>query len=71
MMPPRTRFLRSGDRIELLRLQSFGPSPRPHPGDQGIVQSIGCDGAIRVEWDSGVHADVKPHAGDRLRLLIG
>jgi hypothetical protein len=44
MTPPRTRFLRRGDRIELIRLQSFGPTPRPHPGDVGIVQAIDGDG---------------------------
>lgn len=69
MMPPRTRFLRRGDRIELLRLQSFGPSPRPHPGDRGVVHSIDGDGGVRVDWDSGAQASVDPSAGDRLRLL--
>jgi hypothetical protein len=71
MTPPRTRFLRRGDRIELIRLQSFGPTPRPHPGDVGIVQAIDGDGAVRVKWDSGVHANVDPSAGDRLKLLAG
>lgn len=69
MMPPRTRFLRRGDRIKLLRLQSYGPTPRPHPGDQGIVQAIDADGNLRVDWDSGADASVNPSAGDRLTLL--
>ena len=69
MTPPRTRFLRRGDRIELLRLQSFGPTPRPHPGDRGTVHAIDGEGAVRVNWDSGAQASVDPNAGDRLRLL--
>jgi hypothetical protein len=68
-MPPRTRFLRRGDRIELLRLQSFGPSPRPHPGDRGVVHSIDGDGGIRVDWDSGAQTSVNATAGDRLKIL--
>ena len=35
VMPPRARFPRRGDRIELLRVQSFGPSPRPIPATGG------------------------------------
>jgi Domain of unknown function (DUF4314) len=69
MTPPRTRFLRRGDRIELLRLQSFGPTPRPHPGDRGTVHSIDGEGTVRVTWDSGADASVDPNAGDRLKLL--
>lgn len=69
MTPARTRFLRRGDRIELLRLQSFGPSPRPHPGDRGVVHSIDGDGGVRVNWDSGAQASVDPSAGDRLKIL--
>ena len=69
MTPPRTRFLRRGDRIELLRLQSFGPTPRPHAGDRGTVHKIDGDGAVRVHWDSGADASVDPNAGDRLKLL--
>jgi hypothetical protein len=67
--PPHIRFLRRGDRIELLRLQSFGPSPRPHPGDRGIVRSIYADGDLRVDWDSGAQASVNPSAGDQLKIL--
>ena len=69
MTPSRTRFLRRGDRIELLRCESFGPIPRPHPGDRGTVNSITGDGGVRVTWDSGIQASVDPSAGDRFRLL--
>lgn len=69
MTPPRTRFLRHGDRVELLRCESFGPTPRPHPGDRGTVHSVSADGGVRITWDSGVQASVDPNAGDRFRLL--
>jgi hypothetical protein len=69
MRAPRTRFLGRGDRIELLRYESVGPSPRPHPGDRGTVRSISADGGACVSWDSGIQASVDPDAGDRFKFL--
>ena len=69
MTPLRTRFLRRGDRIELLRCESHGPTPRPRPGDRGTVQSVSANEDVRVDWDSGIRACVNPDAGDRIKLL--
>jgi hypothetical protein len=67
--PSRTRFPRAGDRLELLRRQSFGPTALPHAGDRGTVERVDVGGAIRVVWDCGSRSSVDPGAGDRIRLL--